>query len=93
MGKEIEKSATKKVLTWMVVGGAIGAVLSSWLAPKVIAWYFDPPVNIGVNCREATEWAMTRLQTAQFWGTLVGAFLPLILAVFVFRSEAKKSTI
>jgi hypothetical protein len=63
-----------------VLGGAfIGAILSSWLAPKGIAWYFDPPVNIGINCREATEWAMGNLIKMQLFGIVGGGGIAAIL--------------
>lgn len=61
----------------MIFGALLGAFLTSWLAPKVIAWYFDPPVNIGVNCRNATEWSMRKLQLAQSVGLGAGAILGL----------------
>lgn len=62
-------------------------VLTSWLAPQAIGWYFDPPVNIGIHCREAVEWAMTRLVYIQaisiFAGVIVGSFMS-------FRFDNKK---
>jgi LPXTG-motif cell wall-anchored protein len=64
-----------KFIWFALFGGLLGAALTSWLAPKGIAWYFDPPVNIGVNCREATEWSMRKLQTAQAFGLVGGAVL------------------
>ena len=64
-------------IKFIVFFGLLGGVLTSWLAPKAIAWYFDPPVNIGVNCREATEWSMKKLQLAQAFGMGVGAILGL----------------
>lgn len=72
----------------IVFGGLAGSMLVSWIAPKAIAWYFDPPVNIGVNCREATVWSMQNLQRAQFVGLLVGAAIAVVI-VFV-RSKANK---
>ena len=45
----------------------------------MIAWYFDPPVDIGVNCKQATEWSMAKLQTAQAIGLASGAVFGLVL--------------
>ena len=70
-------------------GGLLGALLTSWLAPKGIAWYFDPPVDIGVNCKAATQWSMAKLQTAQFFGLLGGALLGLTLAIMTRRRHAE----
>jgi len=62
-----------KRMMWFIIGGAvIGSALASWLAPKGIAWYFNPPVNIGIDCRSATEWAMAKLQIFQLVGLLFG---------------------
>jgi hypothetical protein len=69
-----------------------GALLSSYIAPKVIAWYFDPPVNIGVNCRTAVEWSMTKLQVMQFWGLTVGLALGLLIMLLATRPKAGSTT-
>ena len=74
-----------KFLMFIFLGAIIGSALASWLAPKGIAWYFDPPVDIGVNCKSATEWAMNRLRTMQIVGLGVGAVFGLILAIVVKR--------
>jgi len=71
------------------MGALLGALLASWLAPKGIAWYFDPPVNIGVNCREATEWSMSRLLIAQFWGLIAGVVGSLGVATLFRRKRAR----
>ncbi len=65
---------------WLVVTGAfVGGVTTTWLAPKVIAWYFNPPAQFGFNCVAPIEWALTRLQWAQAIGTVAGAVLGLML--------------
>lgn len=85
-----EGVTVKKYWNSMVIGGLLGSLLVSWLAPKVIAWYFDPPVNIGVNCRDATEWSMRNLQKAQVTGLLMGALLALSIVYLRQRSAEKK---
>ncbi len=70
---------TKSYLRWTLFGLLFGALLSSWLSPRMIGWYFEPPVNIGLNCRPATEWAMRKLQIAQLFGMGIGAVLTLFL--------------
>ena len=71
----------KKILHGTVFFALVGALLSSYVGPKVIAWYFDPPVNIGVNCRSAVEWSMTRLQVTQFCGLCVGLVVGLVITI------------
>jgi len=73
---------SNKRVFWFVVGGAVlGSAMASWLAPKGIAWYFDPPVNVGINCRSATEWAMAKLQIMQAVGLGVGGLLGLLIGM------------
>lgn len=62
--------------------GMAGALAASWIAPRTIAWYFEPPVNIGLNCRPATEWSMSRLQMAQLSGLVMGLVAGLAASVF-----------
>ena len=52
--------------------GFLFAALSTWLSPRLIAWYFNPPVNIGIDCRNAVEWAMRKLQIAQMGSFVLG---------------------
>ena len=59
-------------ITTILLFGLVGAFLASWIAPKAISWYFDPPVNIGFNCGEATAWSMSRLQLSQLVGLGIG---------------------
>jgi hypothetical protein len=80
----------KRFLWFFLSGALLGTILSNWLGPRMVAWYFDPPVNIGVNCREATEWAMSRLQVIQFGGTLGFAVLALLAFSLLFRSRVKE---
>ena len=76
-----------KKIVWFLFGGTLlGGLLSNWLSPKLIAWYLDPPVDIGVNCRGSLEWAMARLQWAQLIGTLIG----LVLGALVYRLFTKR---
>lgn len=64
---------TKSALWACVVGALIGGLLSTWLAPKAISWYFNPPAQMGFNCSQPIDWALGKLQLAQFFGILIGA--------------------
>ena len=81
----------KRVFQLALLIGLIGAVLVSWLAPKAIAWYFDPPVNIGVNCRQAVEWSMSRLQTSQLIGFIIGILIGLAISWRILRVQGKEA--
>ncbi|HEY7495104.1 MAG TPA: hypothetical protein VIH59_28865 [Candidatus Tectomicrobia bacterium] len=70
----------KHVLYFALGGALIGLVLTTWLAPGMIAWYFNPPVEMGgFSCTAPIQWALRRLQGAQLWGVVVGGVLGLIM--------------
>lgn len=70
------------------MGALLGVVLSCLYGPKVISWWFEPPVDVGYNCRPATDWAMKRLMLVQIASLLLGALLATgILKVFKKREE------
>ena len=67
----------KRLSIYALIGMIVGVVLSSWLGPKVLLWWFEPPADIGINYRPAIEWAMNRL----VWIQIVGVSLGLILGI------------
>lgn len=70
----------RKTWVWMVLAGAfVGGALTTWLAPKVIAWYFEPPAQFGFNCVAPIDWALTRMKWSQAIGSVSGAILGLVL--------------
>jgi hypothetical protein len=72
----------KKILRIAGIGALIGTILTTWIGPRVIAWYFDPPTSIGVSCKSATEWAMNSMRWTQIWGLLLGTVAGGIVALF-----------
>jgi hypothetical protein len=88
----MDEARRKKILHGTAFFALLGALLSSYLGPKVIAWYFDPPVNIGVNCRSAVEWSMSRLQATQFVGLVVGLVAGLTFMVLRTRPRTPSSS-
>jgi hypothetical protein len=81
-----------KYYVYFAVGGAvIGAALAAWLAPGVIAWYFNPPVEMGgFSCNVPIAWALKRLQRAQLWGVIVGGVLGLVLYGVAHRRRSRQ---
>ncbi len=55
------------------IGLLIGFAFSSWLAPKAISWYSEPPYSMGVNCTPAIDWALGKVVIFQVIGVLLGA--------------------
>jgi hypothetical protein len=80
----------KHVLYFALGGALIGLVLTTWLAPGMIAWYFNPPVEMGgFSCTAPIAWALKRLQWAQLWGVVVGAVLGLVVYGVVQRRRVR----
>jgi hypothetical protein len=49
----------KRALYFALGGALIGIALTTWLAPGMIAWYFNPPVETGgFSCTPAIAWAL-----------------------------------
>src|SRR5882672_9341153 len=80
----------KRILIFAVFGALLGAVSSSWIGPKVIGWWFQPPVNVPVDCTNALQsnalGAMERLIKVQVIGLCSGLVAGLI-ASFIFRNR------
>lgn len=79
----------KKRAVWfwcLVIGAGFGGMTASWIAPKAISWYFNPPAGFGVSCQAPIDWALQRLQWAQLGGSVIGAAVGLA-AYFAIRRK------
>jgi len=78
----------RKTWIWLLLAGAfLGNVLVTWLAPKVIAWYFEPPAQFGFNCVAPIEWALTRMKWSQAVGSAVGGIIGVVLYFMTARKR------
>jgi hypothetical protein len=81
----------KHALSFALGGAILIAALTAWLAPGVIAWYFNPPVEMGgFSCTPPIAWALKRLQWAQLWGFVVGGVLGLVVYGVVQRRRVRR---
>lgn len=76
--KETALENGKRIANWVLWGSLIGVLITSWLAPKMIIWYFTPPVDYGFNCSAPITWALMRLRYVQLVGLASGAVLGLV---------------
>ena len=81
------KQKSHSMLWFMASFALVGALLSTWLAPKVISWYFNPPAQFGVNCVGPIEWAMNRFCNAQIAGIVIGGIVGFLLFHSFFRKR------
>ena len=75
--------------------GIIGAVVATWIAPRVISMLVTPPVSFSTNCEPAATWATDKLITSQVAGLIIGmiiACLWLISRKFTARTNNAKNS-
>jgi hypothetical protein len=81
------------LLASILVGGAVVEILVSWLAPRSIVWYFQPPVQTEFSCTEPIGWALARMQTVQLIGLVFGALLGVIVYYLMRRRSAQSAPV
>ena len=68
-----------------VLSPDIFGLLATWLGPKMISYWYAPPVQAGAasafNCTEAVNWAMNKLVLTQVVGTVIGVAVGLIVGI------------
>jgi hypothetical protein len=76
-----QKSSTKFLLSMTLAGVLICVALVSMYFPRMISWYFEPPMPMGVSCTSSIRWAVEQLQMAQIYAILGGAVIGLLLGL------------
>jgi len=72
----------------MFAGALVGIILTTWLGPRVLTWWFTPPAGVMLtNASEAVRWGMDRLVSAQLVSLIVGAAIGLIAGMLLRRRE------
>ena len=69
------KSSIKSGFRFSVWGACILGLGLSLLVPKIMVWYFEPPINPGCSCASAIEWALRMNARIQGIGLGLGALL------------------
>ena len=65
----------------VVLAATLASVLLvGWFAPRMIAWYFSPPVEIGVSCKPAVEWGIAVYRKTLVLGAAGGFGLGVLAA-------------
>ncbi len=82
----------KRIVIFALVCALVFGILASWLGPKMIAYWYAPPVPSGAasafNCTDAVMWAMNRLVWTQIIGSFVGALIGIVVGVLLGRRKA-----
>ena len=79
----------KRVTISSLVCALIFGLLATWLGPKMISYWYTPPVPAGAasafNCTDAVNWAMNKLVLTQLVGTVIGVVVGIVLGVLMHR--------
>lgn len=69
------------------IGALIGTALASYGGPLFLKWWWTPPTEVLVSCKNAVVWSMNGLLKAQLVGLLTGAFFSIIVYYKFFRRK------
>src|ERR1700682_6331129 len=77
----------KRVTISSLVCALLFGLLATWLGPKMISYWYTPPVPAGAasafNCTDAVNWAMNKLVLTQLIGSLIGIVVGLVLGILM----------
>lgn len=82
-----------KYLRFFLIFGSLGTLGASFIGPKVITWYFTPPIQAYLNCGPATTWAMEKLIIIQLLFFVFFGILGFVIAFKVGKKETPKPLI
>jgi hypothetical protein len=72
---------------WILLFTLSGSLISSWLAPKWITWFYQSPVSHGFDCTPALQWGLKILLISQLVGACFGVTIGTLV---VFWLDARK---
>lgn len=76
----------RRILTIAFGAGLVVTAGVAWFGPRLISWYYTPPVELGVSCKPAVEWGIAVYQKLVLAGTGAGFALG-VAAALVFRPK------
>lgn len=79
-------SSGKRTLLELLAGAVIGFVAWSFVGPKVISWWYEPPASEALSCASSVTLALKQFVWMQLVITLIGA---VVVALFMFLVRRK----
>ncbi len=70
----------KRFLLVALTVAGMASLAVGWFAPSFIAWYYTPPVELGVTCKPAVVWAIDVYRKTLLSGAAGGFLLGLLVA-------------
>jgi uncharacterized membrane protein len=83
-------AAVKKFLLFLFGGALLGIGLFAWISPKILSWYFSPPVDLALSCAPAVEWAIETYRKVMFTGLFLGV---LVGGILFFALASRRSVV
>lgn len=77
----------KRTAIATLVCGIVFGTLATWLGPKMIAYWYAPPVPNAFNCTNEVVYAMHRLVSTQLIGTGIGLVVGLFIGIALRRKH------
>jgi uncharacterized membrane protein YeaQ/YmgE (transglycosylase-associated protein family) len=75
----------KRVTISSLIFALIFGLLATWLGPKMISYWYTPPVPAGAasafNCTDAVNWAMNKLVLTQLVGSVIGFLVGMVVGI------------
>ena len=69
----------KKKIWFSAIGASILGILTAWLGPKFLTWWwFTPSLDNPLNCNNQVRDALTYFQRTQLAALVVGGLLGLV---------------
>ena len=89
MWESLKVKGFNKGLNIIFVGALLGAILMTWLTPRIIEFFLTPPVSFKDNCEPAAAYSMQKLIYYQIIGLVSGAIIALMIKIRFFGSKKK----
>ncbi len=80
----------KKWVVLLCSGAVLGHLSASIVAPKMLSWYFKPPIALWADCSPAVTWGVNRLMWIQLVGLLVGCILFSLIGLKFFKKPMSR---
>ena len=61
----------------------------AWFSPQAITWYFAPPTDLVISCKDAVEWGINSYRKTVLIGGLFGFIVG--VAIYFFLESRNKS--
>jgi membrane associated rhomboid family serine protease len=81
LAQPVQKSSVKRLGIFSLIGAILVFIPVMAFFPRVLAWYFEPPVQTGCSCSESIAWALNVNRWVQLAGLIFGALIGAIIAL------------